>query len=207
MAAKSVTRVRVRLSDAHTNQTIKSWVIVVRGAAGEHNALVRARVKARQHAAYEPGDHIEVEIAKSKARKVANPSSRSGLTDTDRKRLAAGGARGGDYGPNAVAVFGGSDGDPAAVVEYVRGKWTVSVIDEHGRHRGSKTYASRATAFREAQFDESNIGFENPSRKPIDHKFAGALFSAGQSKTALAYLRGTLTKSTARELAAGKKRR
>lgn len=48
---------------------------------------------------------------------------------------------------------------------------------------------------------------ENPSRKPIDHKFAGALFSAGHSKTALAYLRGTLTKSTARELAAGKKRR
>lgn len=48
---------------------------------------------------------------------------------------------------------------------------------------------------------------ENPSRKAIDHKFAGALFSAGHSKTALAYLRGTLTKSTARELAAGKKRR
>lgn len=47
----------------------------------------------------------------------------------------------------------------------------------------------------------------NPDRKPIDHKFAGALFSAGHSKTALAYLRGTLTKSTARELAAGKKRR
>lgn len=48
---------------------------------------------------------------------------------------------------------------------------------------------------------------ENPSRKPIDHKFAGELFSSGHSKTALAYLRGTLTKSTARELVAGKKRR
>lgn len=48
---------------------------------------------------------------------------------------------------------------------------------------------------------------ENPSRGPIDHKFAGSLFSAGHPKTALAYLRGTLTKSTARELAAGKKRR
>jgi len=118
VAAKQVTRVRVRLSDAHTNQTIKSWVIVVRGAASEHNALVRARVKARQHAAYEPGDRIEAEIAKPKRGKV-----------------------------------------------------------------------------------------ENPSRKAIDHKFAGALFSAGHSKTALAYLRGTLTKSTARELAAGKKRR
>ena len=54
---------------------------------------------------------------------------------------------------------------------------------------------------------DADVALENPARKPIDHKFAGALFSAGHSKTALAYLRGTLTKSTARELAAGKKRR
>jgi hypothetical protein len=45
----------------------------------------------------------------------------------------------------------------------------------------------------------------NPKRSPIDHKFAGSLFSAGQRSTALAYLRGTITKGTARELAAGKK--
>jgi len=118
MAAKQATRVRVRLSDAYTNQTIKSWVIVVRGAVSQQSAIVRARMKARQHAAYEPGDRIEVEIAKPKRRKV-----------------------------------------------------------------------------------------ENPSRKAIDHKFAGALFSAGHSKTALAYLRGTLTKSTARELAMAKPRK
>lgn len=116
---KEATRVRVRLSDPVTHQTIKSWVIVVRGASSYYNALVKARMKARSHEAYERGDVIEAEIAgPSKPRKVANPS-----------------------------------------------------------------------------------------RKPIDHKFAGALFSAGQSKTALAYLRGTITKSTARELAAGKRRR
>lgn len=132
-----------------------------------------------------------------------NPSSQSGLTDTDRKRLAAGGARGGDYGPNAVAVFGGNDGDPAAVVEYVRGKWTVSVIDEYGRHRGSKTYASRATAFREAQFDESNIAFANPAPKNIDHKFAGSLFSVDPT-LAMGYLRGSMSKGTARDLAKAK---
>lgn len=138
---------------------------------------------------------------------------RTGLTDTDRKRLAAGGARGGDYGPNAVAVFGGDDGDDVTVVEYIRGKWRVTVINEHGRSLGEETYSNRADAFREATVYGNNIldarqrRFENPSRKPIDHKFAGALFSAGHSKTALAYLRGTLTKSTARELAAGKKRR
>lgn len=45
---------------------------------------------------------------------------------------------------------------------------------------------------------------DNPSRKPVDHKFAGQLFSAGEPKTALAYLRGNLTKTTARELVAGK---
>jgi hypothetical protein len=48
---------------------------------------------------------------------------------------------------------------------------------------------------------------ENPSRRAIDHKFAGALFSARQPKIALAYLRGTLTKSAARARAAGTKRR
>jgi hypothetical protein len=70
---KAGTRVRVRLSDASTGQTIKSWIIVVRNAGSEHNTLVRARMKARQNAAYEPGDRLEVEIAKPKARKVANP--------------------------------------------------------------------------------------------------------------------------------------
>ena len=65
MAAKKsgpVTRVRVRLSDAVTHQTIKSWVILIRGATSEQNALVRARMKARQTAAYEPGDRIEAEV-------------------------------------------------------------------------------------------------------------------------------------------------
>ena len=66
---------------------------------------------------------------------------------------------------------------------------------------------SEATVYGNNILDARQRRFENPSRKPIDHKFAGALFSAGHSKTALAYLRGTLTKSTARELAAGKKRR
>jgi len=47
----------------------------------------------------------------------------------------------------------------------------------------------------------------NPKRAPIDHKFAGSLFSAGQRSTALAYLRGTVTKTTARELAAAKVRK
>jgi len=137
---------------------------------------------------------------------------RSELTETDRKRLAAGGVRGGDYGPNAVAVFG-DDGDDTTVVEYIRGKWRVTVLNEYGRTLGEETYSSRAAAFREATLygnnsvDTHQRRFENPSRGPIDHKFAGALFSAGHPKTALAYLRGTLTKSTARELAAGKKRR
>lgn len=143
-------------------------------------------------------------------------SRRSGLTDGDRKRLAAGGARGGDYGPNAVAVFGGEYDEPyedVTVVEYVRGKWHVTVIDEHGSVRGHGVFPNRAAAMREATEYGNNLvaprsgRVANPSRKPIDHKFAGALFSAGHSKTALAYLRGTLTKSTARELAAGKKRR
>ena len=43
----------------------------------------------------------------------------------------------------------------------------------------------------------------NPKRAP-DHKFAGSLFSAGEPKVALAYLRGTLAKGTARELVAAK---
>ena len=44
----------------------------------------------------------------------------------------------------------------------------------------------------------------NPKRAPIDHKFAGSLFSAGEPKVALAYLRGTMAKGTARELVAAK---
>jgi hypothetical protein len=49
--------------------------------------------------------------------------------------------------------------------------------------------------------------YENPSRRPVDHKFAGSLFSAGHPKIALAYLGGSLTKTTARDLAASKKRK
>jgi len=44
----------------------------------------------------------------------------------------------------------------------------------------------------------------NPKRAPIDHEFAGSLFSAGEPKVALAYLRGTMAKGTARELVAAK---
>lgn len=54
---------------------------------------------------------------------------------------------------------------------------------------------------------ESLLPRDNPKRAPIDHKFAGSLFSAGQRSTALAYLRGTITKGTARELAAAKVRK
>ncbi len=87
--------------------------------------------------------------------------------------------------------------------------WGVARYTDDGR-RGSyilqpQRSESVARAFA-AQWNRDQR-VENPSRKPIDHKFAGALFSAGHPKTALAYLRGTLTKSTARELAAGKKRR
>lgn len=69
--AGPVHRVRVRLSDAVTHQTIKNWVIVVRGAANAKSAEVRARVKARQAAAYEPGDRIETEMVTTK--RMANP--------------------------------------------------------------------------------------------------------------------------------------
>lgn len=168
-------------------------------------------------------------------------SSRSELTDADRKRLRDGGARGGDYGPNAVAVFGGDDGDDVTVVEYIRGKWRVTVLNEHGRSLGEETYASRAAAFNEARAYGNNIlgaaefdrmkragrwtdaddaryraeaiafrdagKVRNPARRAIDHKFAGALFSAGHPKTALAYLRGNITKTTARELAMAKPRK
>jgi len=171
------------LSDARTNQTIKSWVIVVRGAAGEHNALVRARVKARQHAAYEPGDRIEVEIAKPKPCKVANPSH----TGTAKVELAN-------------DIRGGRN---------VGNLWGVARYTVDGR-RGSyllQPQRSESVARAFASHWNSDQRHENPSRRAIDHKFAGALFSAGHPKTALAYLRGTLTKSTARELAAGKKRR
>lgn len=61
--------------------------------------------------------------------------------------------------------------------------------------RGARAVAGRLDAY---------AARENPSRGPIDHKFAGSLFSAGQPKIALAYLRGTMAKGTARELVAAK---
>ena len=74
---KAGTRVRVKIIDTHSGMTMRSWVIVVRGAANQKNALVRARMKARQHSEYEPGDHIEAEIAKPKARKTKNPGRKA----------------------------------------------------------------------------------------------------------------------------------
>jgi hypothetical protein len=61
--------------------------------------------------------------------------------------------------------------------------------------RGARAVAGRLDAY---------AARENPSRGPIDHKFAGSLFSAGEPKVALAYLRGTMAKGTARELVAAK---
>ena len=47
---------------------------------------------------------------------------------------------------------------------------------------------------------------DNPTRKPIDHKFAGQLLSADR-QLGVAYIKGTVTKGTARDLLAGKRKK
>lgn len=119
----------------------------------------------------------------------------SSLPDNNVGRVAAGDAY--------FAVRGGG-----GTLGVVRGGRVVGWIDV-GRlhHLDAKAWMRHVGQPVRSTPARSPYAYMNPSRKPIDHKFAGALFSAGHSKTALAYLRGTLTKSTARELAAGKKRR
>lgn len=86
-----------------------------------------------------------------------------------------------------------------------RGAIATAAAAKRGAKRAAPHLARGARAAA-ARFD-AYAARPNPKRAPIDHKFAGSLFSAGQRSTALAYLRGSLTKGTARELAAAKVRK
>jgi hypothetical protein len=64
--------------------------------------------------------------------------------------------RGGDFGENAVAVFGSAeDGDETSAVLWIgANKWAVKTYNRWGAVRSTKKYDSRTAAFRAAEFDD-----------------------------------------------------
>lgn len=79
---------------------------------------------------------------------------RDDRTERDLVRLKAGGVRGGEFGENAVAVFGSAeDDDETSVVMWISANnLAVKTYDRWGDYAGTKKYGSRSEAFYAAEY-------------------------------------------------------